>query len=817
MIRTQMKLIFRTLWKNKAFTFINIAGLAIGMAACLLILQYVSFQLSFDQFNKQIGDIYRVVNDRYQNGKLIQHGTITYSGVGRAMKDYFPAVTDFTRVENSRETVLALGDRRISEDEMIYADPSFFSMFSYHFLAGNPATVLVEPHTMVISASLASKLLGYRVTNYSDLVGKAVKVNNDSQLTRITGVIADPPENSHLPFRLVVSWSTLVAYGWKQADYDFTDSDFWQYILLRHGTDPRTIDAGMAGFSRKYFQGNKISGSVERFYLQPLARAHLYSDMEYEIGKTSSGTVVWGLLLIAIFIILIAWVNYINLATARSLERAREVGVKKVLGSTRSQLIGQFMAESVLVNLVALSLGVFLVLLLQPAFNNLLGQPLSLSYLFTKGLNGYSIPAGIILLVLSGILVSGFYPAFVLSSFKPSQVIKGEYGFTGRGATLRKALVVGQFAITAMLISGSAIVYRQMNFVNDQKLGMNLDQVIAVRSPALTPWDSTFLERANTFKAEAGRLPRVKGVSFANRLPGTEMGRDFDIHRLGGDPGVHLTSRVNLVDENYLKVYQIRLLQGRNFLPTDFHLDFNQIHNILINQQAVRLFGLRSPQNALGKILEDRAENWTVVGVIADFHQKSLRYPLEPLVLIPGYNTNDPISIKVSPIGLGETLKSLKSIYDQVFPGNYFDYSFIDDQFKAQYNDDLLFGKVFGIFAGFAILVACLGLFGLSLYTISRRTREVGIRKVLGASVSRIVLLFSGDFIWLILVANLIAIPVTWLVMTGWLRNYVYRINIGWPLFAIVLGISLIIALSTIGVHAVKAAVANPVRSLRSE
>ncbi len=817
MIRTQMKIIFRTLWKSRAFTLINIAGLAIGMAACLLILQYVSFQLSFDQFNKHIGDLYRVVNDRYQNGKLIQHGTITYSGVGPAMKYYFPAVTDFTRVENSREAVLAYGNRRISQNGMIFVDPSFFAMFSYTFLAGNPATALREPYTAVISASLGSKLLGYRVTNYSDLVGKAFKINDDSQLTRITAVIADPPENSHLPFTLAVSWSTLVAYGWKQAAYDFTDSDFWQYIMLRHGTDPRTIDAQMAGFSMKYFQGNKISGSVERFYLQPLSRAHLYSDMEYEIGKTSSGTVVWGLLLIAIFIILIAWVNYINLATARSLERAREVGVKKVLGSTRNQLMGQFMAESVLVNLAALSLSVVLVLLLQPSFNTLLGQPLSLSFLFTRGLNGYFIPAGLTLLILSGILISGFYPAFVLSSFQPSRVIKGEYGFSGKGATLRKALVVGQFAITAMLISGSAIVYRQMNFVNLQKLGMNLDQVVAIRSPALTPWDSTFIERANTFKNEAGRLPRVKGVSFANRLPGVEMGRDFNIHRQGADPAHHLTSRVNLVDENYLKVYQIALIRGRNFVASDFNIDFNKIHNVIINSQAVRLFGFGSAQNALGQILMDGDRNWTVVGVIGDFHQKSLRYPLEPLLLIPGYNTNDPISIKVSPIDLPGTLASLKSIYDRLFPGNYFGYSFMDDQFRAQYNDDLLFGKVFGIFAGFAILVACLGLFGLSLYSITRRTREVGIRKVLGASVSRIVVLFSGDFIWLIVIANLIAVPVTWLAMTGWLRNYAYRITIGWPIFGIVLGVSLLIALSTISIHAVRAGLANPVRSLRSE
>jgi putative ABC transport system permease protein len=817
MWRTHLKLIFRTLWKSKAFTFINVIGLAIGMAACLLILQYVSFQMSFDQFNKNIKDLYRVVNDRYQNGRLIQHGTITYSGVGRAMQAYFPDVTDHVRVENSQVAVLSQGGTKISDNGLIFADPDFFTMFTYPLLAGNPASALKEPFTTVISRSLAAKLFGYQGNDYSQLIGKTFRKDNDSQYMKVTGIMADPPENSHLGFDIVISWSTLIRYGWTAADYDFTDSDFWHYIRLRHGTDPRTIDARMAGFSQKYFQGNKISGSVEKFYLQPLSRAHLYSDMEYEIGETASATVVWGLLLIAIFIIVIAWVNYINLATARSLERAREVGVKKVLGSTRRQLIWQFLLESVLVNLGALVLAIMLVLILQPKFNQMLQQPLSLFYLFTKGLGGYLIPAGIISLVLTGIFVSGFYPAFVLSSFRPSQVIKGEYGYSGRGTTLRKTLVIAQFAITAMLISGSAIVYSQVNFMNDQKLGMNLDQVIVLRSPALTTWDSTFIDRANAFKAEVGRLSGVKVASFANRLPGNEMGRNFGLYRLGADPSIRFTSRVNMVDGNYLKVYQIKLLLGRNFIPSDFSTDFNKLHNAIINEKAVHLLGFSSPEQALGKIIVDGTKDWTVIGIITDFHQKSLHFALEPTILYPAYSTNDPISIKVNPIGLKQTISSLRSVFNKFFPGNYFDYSFIDAHFRDQYRQDILFGKIFGIFAAFGILVACLGLFGLSLYTITRRTREVGIRKVLGASVSGIIVLFSGDFIWLVLIANCIAVPVTILVMDKWLANYAYRIHIGWALFAGVVMLSVVIALGTISVHAFRVAMSNPVRSLRSE
>src|SRR4030095_15287309 len=517
MIKNYFKTAWRNLWKNKTFSFINVAGLALGMAACLLILQYVSFQLSFDQFNKNADDLYRVYNDRYQNGKLIQHGTITYSAIGKAMQDDYPEVINHARVEPFGNVIIINGDKKIGEQNVVAVDNSFLTMFSYPLIQGDVKTALKDPYTVILSQASANKIFDARDDNFSQLIGKTVLIGTDSIPYKITGVCKDVPENSHLQFDILASYSTLYAGNnpnpYKEADYNFTDSDFWHYIQLRRGTDHKTLQAKLPAFSLRHFQGNKVSGSVEKFYLQPLSKAHLYSDFEYEIGRTASATTVWGLLIIAALIIIIAWVNYINLATAKSMERAKEVGVRKVVGATKQQLIRQFLSESFMINVVALALALLIVILVQHGFNNLVKYELSLSYLFQKGLSGYNITIALMALIITGILVSGFYPAFVLSSFKPILVLKGKYATSTKGIVLRRALVVGQFAITVALIIGSFVVYEQIRFVNAQDLGMNISQMLIVRAPELTNWDSTFISCENSFTDELKKLPHVEGVA----------------------------------------------------------------------------------------------------------------------------------------------------------------------------------------------------------------------------------------------------------------------------------------------------------------
>ena len=451
MLKNYLKITFRNLWKHKSFSAINVLGLAIGMAACLLILQYVSFKLSYDQFHKKADNIYRVVNDRYQQGKLIQHGTITYSGVGRAMNEDFEEVIQNARVVPSGEAIITYNNKKISEPDLFFADSNFFSVFDFPLVAGNKQTVLILPNTVLMSEKLIDKIFDHEGNDYHQFIGKAVTLWTDSMPYKIEGVLKNVPENSHLQFQMLISYRTLIN-RWKEADHDFTQSDFWHYVQLKRGTDYKALNAKLGAFSQKHFNGNKVSGSDETFYLQPLSNAHLYSDFEYEIGRTGSATVVWALLVIALFIITIAWVNYINLATARSVERAREVGIRKVVGCERRQLIFQFLSESALVNLISMALAIGLVLLLQPAFNKLLNNQLSLSYILTKGLNGYSILIGLISIVIAGIFVSGLYPAFVLSSFKPIAVLKGKFGSSQRGIFFRKALVLGQFTVTIALI-----------------------------------------------------------------------------------------------------------------------------------------------------------------------------------------------------------------------------------------------------------------------------------------------------------------------------------------------------------------------------
>jgi putative ABC transport system permease protein len=819
MIKNYLVIAWRNLMKNKFFSLINIAGLSIGMAACLLILQYVNFELSYDQFNKNISDIYRVTNDRYQNGKLVQHGTITYSAIGKAMQDDYPEVINHARVEPFGNNIITVDNKKFGEQNVVAVDNSFLSMFSYSLIAGDNNTALRNPHTAILTETSAKKYFTRGNSNVGSLLGKTFLMGKDSTPYQITGICKDVPENSHLQFDILASYVTMLSGNnpYKEADYDFTDSDFWHYIQLRHGTDYKKLEAKFGGFSEKYFQGNKVSGSVEKFYLQPLAKAHLYSDYEYEIGKTGSATVVWGLLIIALFIIIIAWVNYINLSTARSAERAREVGVRKVTGANKRQLVIQFLIESFLINLIALVLAVLLVIIIQPAFNALIQHKLSFFNLFQKSLSGYSITAGLLALILTGILISGSYPAFVLSSFRPILVLKGKFSASKKGIVLRKGLVIGQFAVTVALIIGAFVVYKQIKFMNTQQLGMNIDQVLVVKPPVFSNFDSSFIATENSFKEELKQIAGVKGATTSSRIAGEEMGRAFNVHRSDDNSGTHLTARNIGVDFDFINVYGIQLLAGRNFSPADYNTDYNKLHNVLLNTSAVKLFGFSSKEDAIGKSVTMFNKKWDVIGVVNDYHQKSLRYPMEPTIFQPFYGTDNPISVKVSSENLTAAIAAVKAKYAAFFPGNLFDYYFLDEKFNEQYKNDELFGKAFSIFAGFAIFIACLGLLGLSLFATTQRTKEIGVRKVVGASVSNIVFLLSKDFIKLVLIAFVIASPVAWFVMHAWLQDFAYRVNIGYWVFIIAGLLAIVIALATISFQAIKAAIANPVKSLRTE
>jgi putative ABC transport system permease protein len=816
MIRSYFILTVRVLLKNKAFSIINISGLALGISVCLLILQYVSFEFSYDRFHENASDIYRVANDRFQGGKLIQHGMITYSAVGKALNDDYDEIIENGRVVPTGGRVVDVnGEKTQIGDGNLTVDNEFINLFSFPFLAGDKKTALKASNEVVISETLARTLYQYTGPDLSALLGKTLLIDNETTPYALRGIIADVPANSHLQFDFLISYPTLISNGWTEAENNFTSSNFWHYVKLKPGTDYQELQSRFDQFSQRHFQGNKVSGSDEKFFLQPLTRAHLYSDFEYEIGVTGKSHVVWGLLIIAIFILTIAWVNYINLATARSMERTREVGMRKVSGAKRAQLVFQFLTESFVVNLIGLIFAIAIVYAIQPFFNELLERELSLQLLMGKGFGGYLTTVSLALIIFCGSLLSGFYPAFVLSSFKPVGILKGNFGTSQKGIVMRKVLVIGQFAATIILIAGSMIVYQQIKYMNSKDLGVNIEQVLVLRPPSLTPWDSTFIDRVNSFKEELKSIASVRATTTSQRLPGNEMSRSFNVRRVGTED--NFTTRRTGIDHDFIDLYNIKMISGRKFVPEDYNVSFRQLHNAIINENAVKLLGFGSPEDAIGKQFLIGQKQWDIVGVISDYHQKSLRNPLEPTVFLPLYGPNNPISVKVGSTDLKSTINLVKEKYESFFPGNLFNYYFLDEQFNQQYKDDNLFGKVFGLFAAFAIFIACLGLLGLSAFMAKLQTKEIGIRKVLGATVSNIVTMLSTGFLKLVLLAVILASPLAWWIMNNWLEDFAYRITIPWWIWPVTGIITIVIAMVTVSVQSIKAALANPVNSLKNE
>jgi putative ABC transport system permease protein len=820
MFSIYIKSAWRNLVKHKFFSFISVAGLAIGLCACILIIQYVNAELGVDRFHTKLDNLYRVVNDRYQQGSLVQHSTMTYSGIGKAMKQDIPEVEAYCRVEPYRVEVISWADKKIADQRAIAVDASFLSMFTYPLLAGDQRTALQDPNSIIISEKMAREQMG--VKKPQSLLGQMLVFDTDTLPYKITGICKDIPGNSQLHFDLLISYNSLYSKGgnnrWAIADHDFTEAFFWQYIQLKEGADHKTVERKFAALNTKYFPKAAASGVREVFYLQPLQKAYLYSDLEYEIGKTGNYRIVWSLLVIALFILVLAWMNYINLSTARSLERAKEVGVRKAIGASRLQLIKQFLTETLLVNIVAIVIAVLLTGLLQNGFNRLVNRELSIGMLFSKQTADTGVTMLFVLFSAAGIFLSGVYPAFVLSAYKPMKVLKGKFARSVSGVFLRKSMVTAQFAISILLIIGSFVVFRQLRFMTGQSLGYNMEQMMILRKPVLSNPGTAFMTQADGFINAVQQIAYVKGAAVSGRIPGEELSRINNVNRTDIAMNNPVTMTNMGVDARFIDLYQMKLLAGRNFSPLDYNNDLAKVHTLIINESALRQLAFQSPKEAVGKSVTAFNRTWDIIGVVADFHQQSLKSRIEPMLLLPTLlGPYSRLSVKVDPQQLPATLEAIQKAYASYFPGNVFDHYFLDEKFNRQYSNDYLFGKVFGLFSALAILIACLGLSGLSLLTASRRSKEIGIRKVLGASVTGVILLLSKDFIKLVLLAIIIASPAAWYIMHLWLQDFAYRVNISWWIFVLAGLLSLIIALLVIGFQTVRSATANPANSLRTE
>ena len=757
MLKNYIKIAFRSLRKNGLFSSVNILGLAMGITSAVFILQYSFFELSYDQFHSAHKEIYRVMNNRYEGEKLIQSGQITYSAVGKQMADDYPEIIRHTTVNTTGETFLRNGDKIIQAESGFFVHQSFFEMFDFELIAGNESNLVKDIFTVVLTESVARSLFDIKGDNFDNVVGSLIKMEQDVTPTKVTGVVKDIPANSHLQFDVLVSRNTLINF-WEGAEFSWNSSDFFHYIQLIPGADYKNLEAKFEAFSATYFKGDEVTGMFEKFHLQPLDEAHLYSDYEYEIGEVGNGAMIWTLVTVSGFILLMAWINYINLTTSRALERAKEVGIRKVVGAEKSQLISQFMTEAIVVNLVALVLSFTLIQLLQSEFNNLVELELSLFSFLESSYNGVSVALIMGVLLILGAVLSGAYPAFVLSSYTPSQTLKGKFNKSGKGAMLRKSLVVFQFCISTMLIAGTLLVYQQVNFMRNQDLGLDMDQVMIVNGPSQTSFDSTFVERIATFKNELKRSPNVLEVGTSQNLFGDRLPRTFNVRLEGATQG-YMLNRIH-ADYGFFDTYGIKILAGRAFLPTDHNVDGNAVKNVMLNKKALELIGEVDAGEVINKKISFWGRDWFVVGITDDFHNRSLRQSIEPLLFVPFYDpTSDFYNIKLSGQNIRESVSHIESTFNEFYPGNLFEYSFMDEEFNNQYRSDELFGKVFNLFSILTILISCLGLFGLAGYTVLQRTKEIGIRKVLGASIPQVLRLVSMDFVKLILIASTVALP----------------------------------------------------------
>lgn len=816
-----VKIARRSLWRNKAFSAINIFGLAIGIAACFFVFQYVYFESSYDRFNENAANIYRVPISYSGSMANVPTTAANHPALGPAMKADFPEVVDFVRLVNvslfMNASTMTYEDgkgepKTFNEGKIFIADDSFFRIFSYPMLEGDRKSCLNDANSIVISQSVAKKYFGGK-----SAIGQTLKLNGRMPM-KVTGVFKDIPENSHIKFDMLLSFSTV---GDKWGYTEWTWPEFYNYVVLAPGTDVKKLEAKFPAFIEKYL-GAKMKELDFKcaVHLQPILDIHLNSNLLKEPEANGSQKEIYFLSIIGVFILFIAWINYINLSTAKSMERAKEVGLRKVVGAVKNQLVVQFLLESFIINFLALIVAAGLVFLFIPFFNQFIGKDISSGF-FVNGMG--STPkfwGGVVAVFIFGGLLVGAYPAFVLSSFMPAKVLKGLIAQTGSGISLRRVLVSFQFVLSIILIASTFLVFRQFNYMRNGNLGYKKDQLLIVKAPAIM--DSTIRERYSYFKSEIQSVPSVLDATTTSDIPGNMIKYRNTVRKASEDKQHNFTTYLMEVDNQFVPTYHIDVIAGRNFVLTDSsEISSKVVAKILINEEVVKALGFTAPQSVINQdvVFHLGQEDilCKVIGVVKNFHQRSLKEKFDPILFYYPTFTGSYISVKLNVAEVSKSIADVGSVYKKSFPGNPFEYFFLDEYFNQQYISDSRLAKVFGLFAVLAIIVACTGLLGLSSFVIKLRTKEIGIRKVLGASVSGLLVLISKDFVKLVAVASLVAIPVVYFAARSWLDNYAFHIGLGWTIFVFPPVLLLVLTLITICVQSIRAALANPVKSLKTE
>jgi putative ABC transport system permease protein len=803
MIQTYFKQFKRNIAANKTYSLLNIIGLSAGLTCFAFIFLWVADEISYDKFNNNYDRIVRLVSKTKTETGIVE-SAVSSAPMAQALKHDYPEVENTVRLR-MQEEIVTFKNQQVLQPGILLTDPSFFQVFSYPILRGNEATALSEPFSIILTESTAKKYFGEK-----DPIGETLLINMyDSTgygaIYKITGVMADPPRNAHFTFNMLASFKTVEAVDPDVLTTDgWGDASFYTYLLLRKGVDHKTFSAKISQFYAKYVGDMyPVWRTIYSYQVQPLGDIHLRSNLQYEIAATGSIAKVYIFSIIGIFILLLAGINYTNLATARATGRAKEVGIKKVVGAGKKQLIFQYLSESVFTAFIALIISFLLSLFLQPYFYQLTGKSLSLfsSLFLLSFLTGITF--------LTGIL-SGIYPAIVLSGFKPAGILKGSFKSGEKGILLRKTLIVSQFTITIILITGITIIYSQMSFIRQKDLGYNKDALLFLRVNGNTD----VINGYNAFKNELEASSLVSGMATSNSMivGGLSSGGSETVDKNGSPLQVN-TSRLR-VDRDYIGVYGLRLLAGRNFnlyAPTD------SIRQVILNETAVKKFGWTSNEFAIGKPFKMGDQKGIITGVVNNFHFNSLERAIEPLAIYPLDTRFSRITLKIDVGKATKTLALVKDIWRKHFPSALFDYDFVSQELKQQYLSEEKFSKIFLYFSILSLLIASLGLYGLISFTISQKTKEIGIRKVLGASANRIAAMLSGNFLKLIILASFFALPIAWYAMNQWLQGFAYRISLSWWMFGVAVALVLFVAIMTIGFRAIKAAIANPVKSLRTE
>jgi putative ABC transport system permease protein len=794
MLKNYLRIAFRNLWRHKGFSLLNIIGLTVGMVAFYLIFLYVTFELSYDNMYPKADRIYRIVADIKTPTETLHTNKPAWA-VPAHLPGEMQEVEAAVRVTLGDNWLVDVGDQHFQQDDVAMADSNFFQVFELPFLKGNPRTSLKEPYSVVLTETTAKKYFGSK-----DPMGQSMTLTRDKFHAKVTGVIKDIPENSQIKASMFISMNTFTRIMNPGLDNVWGGYNPNGYVLLKPHTSAAAVEKKLPAFLEK-MNGTEMHQSkmVPTLYLEPLRDVYLRSTRDG--SKTGNITNVYIFSIVGVFILLIACINFINLTTARSADRAKEVGIRKVVGAVKGQLARQFIGESVILCLIAYLLSVLFAAVLIYPFNQIAGKIIS-ENIFSHA--GY-------LLMLLGVAVligiaAGVYPALVLSSFQPVAVLKGRFATGTRGIFLRKALVIVQFTIATALIIGTLVVYNQLNYMRSQDLGFSKDQKMILD----TRGDSSKL----VFKQQVSTLPGVLSTAMSGSVPGGgNPGAYSQIENVKGDMQV-ANLDLYFVDFDYIPQFKIKIIAGRPF-SRDFMTDTTRA--MILNEAAVKMFGYTSPQQAIGKKFSQWGREGTIVGVMKDFHFRSLQEVIKPLSMRIEPGACDLVSINVDGHHLPATIAGVESLWKRILPDKPFSYFFLDEYFDKQYRAEDRFGRLFMYFAVLAIFISCLGLMGLAAYSTMQRTKEIGVRKIVGASTGSIVFLLSKDFLQLVGWAFLIAAPVAWFFCHGWLQGFAYRIDIYWWIFIAAGLMASLIALITISFQAIKAAMTNPIVSLRTE